>query len=183
MIKFIPYSIREKLRKIEWLVRFYRRYFMKLPIDGGYSEMQAAQDRILAKLNTSKLSTLFSIVVPTYQPDISLFKDMVNSVFAQSYPHWQLVIIDDASVCDELSYYLNELECDPRICIVRRAENGHISNASNDGLTLADGEFVVLLDHDDLLHQDALTAMVNGIDRNPQANILYSDEDKINGQR
>ena len=185
MIKFIPYSLREQLRKIEWLARFYRRHFLKLPIDGGYAEIQNAQGRILSTLDVNKFNTRFSIIVPTYEPDLVLFKEMVSSVFAQRYPHWQLVIIDDASQCDGLSCYLNELACDSRICTVRRCDNGHISQASNDGLAVADGEFVVLLDHDDLLHQDALTAMANGINKNPLVNILYSDEDKItaNGER
>lgn len=185
MTRFIPFFLREQLRKIEWLARFYRRYFMKLPIDGGYSEIQSAQTRILSKLDENKLTTNFSIVVPTYQPDISLFKEMVNSVFSQSYSRWQLVIVDDASQCDELTHYLNELENDPRIYIVRRVENGHISIASNDALAVANGEFVVLLDHDDLLHPSALTAIAQSIADNPQVNILYSDEDKItaNGER
>ena len=179
MFNKVSIPLRQQLRKIDWLARLYRQYFMKLPIDGGYSEIQTAQNSLLAALKPNKLTFTFSIIVPTYQPEITLFKEMVWSVLAQSYPHWQLVIIDDASFDNELSNYLTELKKEDNVVVIQRDVNGHISEASNDGLAVATGDYVVLLDHDDLLHLDALKAMADAINKNPHANILYSDEDKI----
>ena len=179
MIKKILFKVRLKLRKIDWLARFYRQYFMKLPLDGGYSEIQTAQNSLLAALKSNKLTSTFSIIVPTYKPEITLFKEMVWSVLSQSYQHWQLIIIDDASCDNELSDYLTELKKENNVVVIQREVNGHISEASNDGLAVATGDYVVLLDHDDLLHLDALKAMANAIAKNPHATILYSDEDKI----
>jgi len=171
--------LRQQLRKIDWLARLYRQYFMKLPIDGGYSEIQASQNKLLSGIKVNQLQTTFSIVVPIYQPDLILFKEMVNSVLLQVYPRWQLVLVDDASGHEALSDYLETLSENNQITVIQRAENGHISQASNDGLAKATGEYIVLLDHDDLLHCDALTAMAEAIENNPQAKVFYSDEDKV----
>jgi GT2 family glycosyltransferase len=115
-----------------------------------------------------------------------LLAEAVGSVRAQLYPHWELCIADDASpdpaVWRALQGYAAE---DPRIHIVRRTKNGGISAASNDALGLATGPFVALLDHDDLLTEDALYHVAAAIERRPDAALLYSDEDKIDehGQR
>lgn len=178
-MNLISYSLRERLRKIEWLARCYRKYFMKLPLDGGYSEIQTIQNRQLKLLNIDDVTVTFSIIVPTYKPDLILFKEMVDSVKKQTYCHWQLVIVDDGSFSEELTKYLDEIKLDKRICIIARKNNGHISQASNSGLEEATEEYIVLLDHDDLLHEDALKAMAFFIHENPSAMLLYSDEDKI----
>ena len=68
---------------------------------------------------------------------------------------------------------------DPRIKIVRRPKNGHISAATNSALALATGEFVALMDHDDLLPERALYQVAAVLDRHPDADLIYSDEDKI----
>ncbi|WP_413701747.1 glycosyltransferase family 2 protein [Psychromonas sp. KJ10-10] len=158
---------------------FIPKVFYETPLDGGYSEIQTAQNSLLSVINTAHYQTGFSIIVPTYQPDLSLFKEMVASVIGQRYTHWQLVIVDDASQNAELTDYLDSLVEDTRISVIQRSENGHISLSSNDGLAIATGDYIVLLDHDDLLHCDALSAMAEAIDKNPKAKILYSDEDKI----
>ena len=179
MIKYLPYSLREQLRKIDWLARLYQKYFMRLPIDGGYSEIQEVQNKLLSGIKVNQLQTIFSVVVPIYQPDFILFKEMINSVLLQRYSHWQLILVDDASKDEVLTDYLETLSEDKRITVIQRTENGHISQASNDGLVAATGDYIVLLDHDDLLHCDALSAMAKAIDENPQAKVFYSDEDKV----
>ena len=68
---------------------------------------------------------------------------------------------------------------DPRIRVRRRGANGGIVAASNDALAMARGEFIVLLDHDDKLHPDALTFVAEALDDEPEADYLYTDEDKI----
>lgn len=123
---------------------------------------------------------LISIVVPVYNPEPVLLAEMIESVLKQSYPDWELCIADDcstnAAVRETLEKYAQK---DSRIRIAFREENGHICHASNTALELASGEFVGLLDHDDLLDRDALFYVVQEINKTPNARIIYSDEDKV----
>lgn len=179
MIGFLPLQLRELLRNIDWLARLYRKYVIHMPLDGSYDEIALHQDSQLEKIEPNE-SVAISIIVPTYKPNLPLFKKMVQSVITQSHHNWQLVIVDDASRCSELSLYLSELASNKKISIVVREDNGHISAASNSGLEVATGHYIALLDQDDELHSHALKAVANTIQANPGANILYSDEDKLN---
>lgn len=124
---------------------------------------------------------LISIVIPTYRPPLPLLQEAIDSVRAQSLPSWQLCIADDASADPELDSYLNQqAAADARIKVVFRERNGHISACTNTALTLADGDFVLLLDQDDLLTPDAVAAVVRCIEEHPDVGIIYSDEDRIN---
>ncbi|SAI05657.1 glycosyltransferase [Bordetella ansorpii] len=126
------------------------------------------------------LRPLISIVMPTYNTPLALLRIAIDSVLAQSYPDWQLCIADDdstdAAVRETLDAYARQ---DPRIRVVFRPSNGHISEASNTALALADGQYVALLDHDDQLAEHALHYVVHYLNQHPQAKIVYTDEDKI----
>jgi len=121
-----------------------------------------------------------SIVMPVYNPSVELLNSAIQSVRSQLYPYWELCIADDYStnpgVKDALEKHANE---DERIKVVFREKNGHISEASNSALELATGDFVALLDHDDMLSEHALYWVVKEINDHPDAKIIYSDEDKI----
>ncbi len=105
---------------------------------------------------------------------------MLRSVERQSYGDWELCLVDDASPSPHVGRMLAEAAArDPRIRVETRAENGGIVAASNDALAMAAGEFVALLDHDDALHPDALALVAEAIDGNPEADYVYTDEDKI----
>ncbi len=122
----------------------------------------------------------FSIVMPVYNPPIEFLAKAIESVLAQNYPYWQLCIADDASTQPEVRACLEKYSMqDDRVKVVYRPTNGHISAASNSALTLATGDFVVLLDQDDLLPVYALMKVAEAINRQPEADLLYSDEDKI----
>ena len=121
-----------------------------------------------------------SVVMPAYDTDERLLREAIASVRAQLYPHWELCVADDASPGDRVWSILQAAAAeDPRIRIVRRETNGHISAASNSALALATGEFVALMDHDDLLAEQALYEMAAEIEAHPDAELIYSDEDKI----
>ncbi len=123
---------------------------------------------------------LVSIVMPTYQSPEAPLRACLDSVLAQDYPHWQLCIADDASPSPHVRRVLAEYAArDARIRVALRERNGHISAASNSALALATGEFVALLDHDDLLAPDALAEVAAEILAHPDAAIVYSDEDKV----
>ncbi|MBF0226228.1 MAG: glycosyltransferase [Desulfobacterales bacterium] len=122
---------------------------------------------------------LISIIMPTYNSNLVYLEKAIESVQQQIYTNWQLCIADDAST--ELSgvkdLLLTYAAKDKRINVVFCNANGHISTASNSALNLANGEFVALLDHDDVLHPLALWFMADAIIQNPAACLIYSDFD------
>lgn len=123
---------------------------------------------------------LFSIVTPVYNPPLDVLADTVASVLAQDHDDWEWILVDDCSPDPGVLALLREhAEADPRIKVVARESNGHIVKASNDGIDLASGEFVVLLDHDDLLTPHALSRNAQAIAEHDDVDYLYSDEDKV----
>jgi GT2 family glycosyltransferase len=122
----------------------------------------------------------FSIVTPVYETPAKVLNAMLRSVRRQRFADWELCLVDDASPSPHVQEILRRAaQEDPRIRVERRAENGGIVAASNDALGLAEGEFVALLDHDDKLHPDALALVDEAIRADPEADYVYSDEDKI----
>lgn len=129
---------------------------------------------------------LISVVMPCYNPKPEWLKEAIESVRRQLYPHWELCIADDASTDPAIRPILEDYSRrDARIKVVFRTLNGYISAASNSALALATGEYVALLDHDDLLAEHALFWVAEAINRQPNAGLIYSDEDKVSesGQR
>ncbi|HZH35560.1 MAG TPA: glycosyltransferase, partial [Pyrinomonadaceae bacterium] len=146
------------------------------------------EDRSKIRLRIEKLARkpLISIVVPIYNIEEKWLRSCLESVLKQLYPHWELCLADDCSPAPHVRRVLEEYAAkDVRIKIVFRETNGHISAASNSALLLATGEFVALLDHDDELSEHALYFVAEEINAFPAAEMIYSDEDKIdeNGKR
>jgi glycosyltransferase involved in cell wall biosynthesis len=126
----------------------------------------------------------FSIVTPVYDPPPDVLQDTIRSVEAQTWDDWEWILVDDNSPNEATRVALRAAAArDPRIRVVEREANGHIVKASNDGVDAARGEFIVLLDHDDLLTRRALELMAAYIDADPTADYLYSDEDKVHDGR
>jgi len=122
---------------------------------------------------------LISIILPVYNVKAEFLDATISSVLNQVYDNWELCISDDASDKEETINSLKKIQdSDPRIKVDFREVNGHISASSNSALALANGEYIALLDHDDLLSPDALYEMVLAINQhNPD--LIYSDEDKV----
>ncbi len=126
---------------------------------------------------------LISVLMPCYNPDPQFLRAAIASVQAQLYGRWQLCIADDASPAPEVRQVLEACQAsDPRIQVVFRPKNGHISAASNSALELVQGEWIALMDHDDLLPEDALLRVAECVRAHPQAQLVYSDEDKVDDQ-
>ena len=122
----------------------------------------------------------FSIITPVFNPPHDAFEKCVESVYAQGFEDWQWCLVDDKSTDPRVAQRLRELQVlDRRIVVYFRSENGGIVAASNDALSLATGEFVVLLDNDDELHADALIEVAKSIETDPEVDYIYTDEDKI----
>lgn len=127
-----------------------------------------------------KKRPLISVLVPTYNTNPKFLKKCLESVRQQTYDNWQLCIADDASTDNRVREIIKEYaQKDDRIKFYFRKENGHICRASNSALQLADGEFIALLDHDDVLWPNALYEVVRAINQSSDADFFYSDEDKI----
>ena len=125
-------------------------------------------------------SPLISILLPVYNSNLKWLRRAILSVQKQSYPRWELCIVDDASTDRKIWPFLQRCaRRDQRIKVIRRTENGHISAASNDALRLATGNYVALLDHDDELAPTALYFVALALNKNRDLQLLYSDEDKL----
>ena len=125
------------------------------------------------------LQPLISVLMPTYNPKTEWLIEAIESVRSQIYPHWELCIADDASPDPAVRPVLERYaQLDPRIKIVVRPKNGHISAASDSALELVTGEWVALLDHDDILPDHALFWVAHTINAQPDVRMIYSDEDK-----
>lgn len=122
----------------------------------------------------------FSVVMPVFDPDPTALEQAIQSVRAQIYPHWELCAVDDCSTAPHVWENLQAAaRQEPRIKVKRRESNGHISAASNDALALADGDYVALLDHDDMLAPEALALAALEICANRELKLIYTDEDTI----
>jgi GT2 family glycosyltransferase len=123
---------------------------------------------------------LISVVMPVYETPERYLRAAIDSVRTQLYPNWELCVADDASKSPHVRRVLEQYRAaEPRIKICYRSENGHISEASNSALALAEGEFVALLDHDDQLPEHALYMVAAALAENPELDLIFSDEDKI----
>lgn len=121
-----------------------------------------------------------SIVMPVYNIDVRFLCAAIESVRNQLYAQWQLCIADDASdMPDVIACLRRYQELDSRIEVVFRTENGGIAAASNTALKLVQGEFVAFLDHDDVIPPHALYVVAVELNRHPDADLLYTDEDAI----
>ncbi len=126
---------------------------------------------------------MISIVMPTYNSNPEWLIQSIESVRKQIYPHWELCIADDASTDTTTRPILERYKTqDTRIKVVYREENGHISAASNSALEIAHGEWIALLDHDDLLSEHALFWVVEALQKKSNVELIYSDEDKIDAK-
>jgi GT2 family glycosyltransferase len=138
---------------------------------------RAPSARTASRRNTA--APLVSVVMPTYRPDIGNLRAAIDSVRGQTFRNWELLIVDDSSRSAKLSAFLRDVVAtDNRIRVMRHTINRGISAATNTAVATAVGEFVALLDHDDLLVDVALEVMVDAA-RRSGAELLYSDEDKI----
>lgn len=122
----------------------------------------------------------FSILTPVYETPADVLRKMLRSVQRQSYGDWELCLVDDGSRQPHVREILNVAQRrDARIRVEYRESNAGIVVASNEAMAMARGEFLALLDHDDVLHPDALAHVAEAIDGTPEADYVYTDEDKL----
>ena len=124
---------------------------------------------------------VISIVTPVYNVDEKWLSLCIESVQRQIYPHWELCLADDASTAVHIREVLQRYSTnDDRLKVVYLEENQGIAGATNAAIALASGEFIGLLDNDDELAPDALFHVVKLLNGQRDADMIYSDEDKLN---
>ena len=123
---------------------------------------------------------LFSIIVPLYRTPLPYFEQMVDSVLAQSYDRFELLLVN-ASPEDEglAAAVARRTQADPRVREIRLDANRGITENTNAGIRAAMGDFLAFLDHDDFIEPDLLYRYVDGINQYPETDLLYCDEDKL----
>ena len=152
----------------------YQRWFEKHRAGPGQlAAMRAAAANFLAK-------PLISVITPVFNTPVAWLEQTIQSVLAQTYENWELILVDDGSTDPALRQYLSSLgNRDSRIRVFELESNRGISAASNYGLEHLRGDWIGFLDHDDLLEPDALFQTAKLLQRFPDADVIYSDEDKL----
>ncbi len=121
-----------------------------------------------------------SLLVPAHDPDPALLDALLDSVRGQSSSRWQLCVCDDGSHDPEVRRRRRAAaDGDERIVLIRHEEAQNISAATNAALRLATGTFVAPLDHDDLLHPDAIADVGAVLADDPALDMVYTDNDKV----
>lgn len=151
----------------------YGRWFARHRVSAEEAAKLREQSR------TFSYRPLLSILTPTFNPNDEFLTGAIESVIAQAYENWELILVDDGSSDSRAHALLKNLgQRDARIQIGVQ-EHGGISSALNTGLARARGDWIALLDHDDLLEPDALFRAIELMQNDREADVIYSDEDKI----
>ncbi len=152
-------------------------------LSDAYTRNNAISPRMGAILERAAASFAyrprFSILMPVYNADPRFLEEAIRSVRNQIYPEWELCIADDCSTRPDTVAVLESHEGEPRIKITYREENGHICKATNSAAALATGDYVIFMDNDDLLAPHACFEIARLLQAQPEADVIYSDEDKI----
>lgn len=126
-----------------------------------------------------KDSVRFSVVIPVYNTATDQLEACIESVLSQTYPNYELILVDDHSSWESVVPTLRKYETAGKVKVIYRTVNGHISAATNDGIQAANGDFIVFMDCDDTIEPYALLEFARKLEENPDLDFIYSDEDKI----
>ena len=130
-----------------------------------------------------KNKPLISVVTPVYNTNIGHLLECIDSVVFQTYPNWEMCVVDDGSSNQEIIEVLKRFnKKDSRIRLSLTSSNKGITHATNKALEMAEGDYIAFLDHDDRLSVDALYHVASTINKNSAADILYSDKDMLSGR-
>jgi GT2 family glycosyltransferase/glycosyltransferase involved in cell wall biosynthesis/SAM-dependent methyltransferase len=154
----------------------YKRWIL----DNEPKAEQLAEQRM--KSSDFNFKPLISVIVPVWNTPVEILKQTIRSVIDQTYPYWELCLVDGNSSTLGLKDMLTEIaQTDSRVYVRFLERNLGISGNSNEALRMAQGEFVALLDHDDLLAPNMLYEVISLLNQHPDADLIYFDEDKISG--
>lgn len=186
--KLSPYTIQKGFRYLkhygikEFWIRLHERFEPEEVPYGPWYEAYVPEEETLNRQRKRKFlnAPLISVVVPAYHTPPLFLRQMLDSLVAQTYGGWELCIANGSPDDKEMEAVLEEYEKrDSRIRHENLKENLGIAENTNAAFRMAKGEFIGLLDHDDLLAPNALYEIVLALEKNPEADVVYTDEDKV----
>src|SRR6266513_4265984 len=186
-ILLAPYRLPQKLAQTVWKKLGRKR---GKPTSVAPNEYQkwferhraSAQDlkRMRDEARAFALRPLISVITPVFDTPVQRLEEAVESVLSQAYENWELVLVDDGSSATDLLRALPVLAArDRRIVLKSLGKHEGISAALNQAIALARGKWVAFFDHDDILEPDALFHIAKLLQMHPDADLMYSDEDKL----
>ena len=194
-IEHMKITVQKVIKGVRYLKHYgVKEFFIRLqekmesenvPYEPWYEHHKATEETLRRQRKQSaawKGAPRVSIVVPLYCTNETFLREMIGSVQAQSYENWELCLADGSPKEEAVRLEAVVRECageDTRICYRRLEKNLGIAGNTNEALKMADGDFVVLTDHDDLLSPEALYQCAKAVQKEPQTDVIYSDEDKV----
>ena len=188
MKKIKPYNIQKGLRYLKhygpkefWIRLCERMEPEEVPYGSWFEKHKPAESELeKQRKHTFQKNPVFSVVVPAYKTPVLFLEQMIDSVRSQTYPHWELCIANASPEDREMAAVLERyMKLDSRIRLKNLDENLGIAENTNEAFSMASGEFVGLLDHDDLLAPQALYRMAEAFNKNNAYDVFYTDEDKV----
>ncbi len=186
--KLSPYTIQKGIRYLrhygpkEFWIRLHERFESEaVPYEAWY-EQYRPDEKILEEQRKKRfpIAPLISVTVPAFRTPEEFLRRMLDSLLMQTYGNWELCLAngspEDADMARVLAEYAQR---DSRIRFENLEKNLGIAENTNRALFMARGEFVGLLDHDDLLAPNALFEIVKALQKEPDAQVFYTDEDKV----
>ena len=186
--KLSPYTVQKGLRYLkhyglkEFWIRLHERFEPEEVPYGPWYEVYQPTEETLEKQRRHKFKNgpLISIVVPAYLTPERFLRQMLDSLLAQTYENWELCLANGSPEDQEMQIVLKSYaEMDRRIRYQDLKENLGIAENTNAAFAMAKGDFVGLLDHDDLLAPNALYEIAAALEEHPEADVIYTDEDKV----
>lgn len=172
-----------KVLKNEGMDIVFYKIGQKLKREDIYQKWLVSNEKNLLQTEVLSYNPFFSVVIPIYNVKDHMLRECIDSVLAQTYRNFEIILVDDASTQESvrtvLAEYDKKMPGGINVQVIYRKENGHISRATNDGIAAAKGEYVALCDCDDLYAPNALYEIAKKINENPEYDFVYSDEDKI----
>lgn len=172
------------------LVKYIRSFFVVLKRGGSSANLFINQKEYLKWFEKNSLEVenrknfkykpLISFIVPTYNVSRDLLSKCLDSLLEQTYQNFEICIADDNSPNPETRETIEEYKKkSDKIHVVYRKKNGMISEASNSAIKISRGEFIVLVDNDDVVEKEALYYIVEVLNKDKDIDMIYTDEDKI----
>ncbi len=189
--KITPYMIKKGLRYLKhfglkaFFVRLQERMEPEEVPYGPWYEAYRPSEKELEKQRSRVFpeSVKISVIVPAYRTPELFLRQMIDSLVEQTYANWELCIANASPDDQVMKRVLGEyMKKDSRIKVKNLEVNAGISENTNEALAMANGDFIGLLDHDDLLAPNALYEVALAIEKDEQIDVLYTDEDKVRGE-
>ena len=186
--KLNPYTIKKGLRYFkhygpkEFWIRLHERFEPEEVPYGPWYEAYIPDEAELEKQRHHRFSSapLISVAVPAYRTPETFLRQMIDSLLAQTYGNWELCIANGSPDDEQMKQVLAEYtQRDSRIRVQELKENLGIAGNTNAALAMTEGEFAGILDHDDLLAPNALYEIALALEKDPELDAVYTDEDKV----